>query len=165
MDRGDLIAGGSGGHSKAKEDRQRSSTGPPPLSKSALGRGLDQLMDRDDVASSRDSVSNSNAILTKVEIQAGPGLGTLLRGSPLPSSKNLESMDSPSTTASSGFSNFALMGSLIGADLLLLSEAAFLTWRIHRPFGFGEVLFALLCVGFGAWLSCLAILIQNGPKH
>ncbi|MBI4664723.1 MAG: hypothetical protein HY735_38535 [Verrucomicrobia bacterium] len=49
--------------------------------------------------------------------------------------------------------------SLVGADLLLLCQAAMMAARGPQPLGAGTLVVAFLCVGLGAWLACLAVLL------
>ena len=101
----------------------------------------------------------------EVNVQAGPGLGTLLRGNK--SSERAAGTIQPGelSDAQTSLHHPVVICSLLAADILLLGQAALLVLRATRPPGFTELLFAFVCVGLGAWLACLAVLLRSQDPH
>jgi hypothetical protein len=115
------------------------------VSKPVLGRGLGHLL---------------NGTKSVVEVQErpvptsdtcpelpGPGLEKLLRG-------NVTEEPSPRRFG-------LLQWSLVGADLVLLIQAARLVLAKAAPLNLADLLLCFLAVGLGAWLSCLALLSRS----
>ena len=136
----------------------RMSSRPPPATKTVLGRGLDQLM-TGTKTSGQGTGGESTASTIKVDIQAGPGLATLLRGT----GTSVRSRPADSVEKLSGgisIPNRTVLGlSLAAADLLLLGQSARLVSNNAPTLSFAEWALAFLGVGLGAWLGCLAVLL------
>jgi hypothetical protein len=155
-----------------------------PVTKPALGRSLGNLLE----GSHRNASPEGNAApgpdqldLTSVT----PGLGTLLRGSGAP--RDELPLDAPSAESASNLfetrvppsgdlpakpqsqpevhptSAPVLTGlvqlSLLAADVVLL-VLAWMMARAQAPIGFWMVLFCFGTVSLGAWLACLAVLLE-----
>ena len=188
----------------------------PQIIKTGLGRGLDELMTGTKTAGHNDASPEAPPQTIKVNVQAGPGLGTLLRGNraseqaaetvqpgeqsdaqvgqhhPSNSHFHVARASSPASSrgvptrgASNGETPSELAAetaalrrqnencwhhpvvfcSLLAADILLLGQAALLILRATRAPSLMELLFAFICVGLGAWLACLAVLLRSPDRR
>lgn len=158
------------------------------MTKPALGRSLGNLLGgshknaspEGNVASGSD---NDQLDLTSVT----PGLGTLLRGSGTPRDElPLDTPPAPEPASDGLFERHALPSgsapareqsqpgahpatppvliglvqlTLLAADVMLM-VLAWMLMRVQALSGFWMVLFCLVASGLGAWLSCLAVLLE-----
>ena len=137
----------------------------PQIIKTGLGRGLDELMTGTKTAGHGDTGSEAPAQTIKVNVQAGQGLGTLLRGNKASERAAGTIQPGERSDAQDDLHHPVVFCSLLAADILLLGQAALLVLRAARPPGFTELLFAFICVGFGAWLACLAVLLRSPDRR
>ena len=130
------------------------------MSKPALGRGLGNLMQGTKVAGARTDSPDTSAGAEEVSVD--PGLGSLLRGG--------KSSETPTTEATDEAANLVptharqtrlIQCSLIAADLLLVGLAALIVFKRTAPLGFVEALLCFAAVALGAWLSCLAVMLDT----
>ena len=101
----------------------------------------------------------STASTIKVDVQAGPGLATLLRGTGT-SIPSRQTDAAEEAFENEGISNRTVLGlSLAAADLLLLGQSASLLFRDSPSVNFPEWVLTVIGVGLGGWLGCLAVLL------
>ena len=135
--------------------REHPSEVKTPPSKSALGRGLGDLMKRAEVAPPTPSAppAGQPSALT-------PGMAALLRDNAAPVSGPAR-LQPGSETANPPpelrFEKWMLRGSLLLADVLLLGLAAWLIVRGGHPLSWVQVALCVLAVAMGAWLTFLGL--------
>ena len=130
------------------------------MSKPALGRGLGNLMQGTKVAGPQTDAPGASTGAEEVNVD--PGLSSLLRGG--------KPADTPATDGTAAPADFVsshprrtrvIQCSLIGADLLLVGLAALIVCKRTTPLGIGEALLCFAAVSLGAWLSCLAVMLDS----
>ncbi|MBM3837765.1 MAG: hypothetical protein FJ398_07330 [Verrucomicrobia bacterium] len=160
MDCGEHIASGPGPHGTARTSRRETSPRPPQLSRSALGRKLDQLMVEPGTPGPPVAVAASPATTSESGAQIGPGLNSLLQGS-----KTLE-IRVPATAPEAADGSRLIrgpvvIGSLAAADLLLVAQAVWVAFGKPEPVSFAAWMLVFASIALGAWLGSLAILIGS----
>lgn len=130
------------------------------MSKTALGRGLGNLMQGTKVAGSQ--MDSSSASASPEEVNVDPGLNSLLRGGKPAETQAVEATAAPAKFDSSHLQRTRVIQcSLIVADLLLVGLAALIVFKRTVPLGMGEALLCFAAVSLGAWLSCLAVMLGS----
>ena len=161
MDRGDYIASGPSQRGAARNSQREKALPPHQLSKTGLGRRLDQIMNEGDPSRQTASVSDSSASTAPADVRVSPGLGSLLEGTKT-SERTVQAMGDPVRTEDRiEFARPVLVWSLVCADLLLLLQSALLISRKAPGATFTEWALVVLCVGLGAWLASLAVLLDR----
>ena len=128
------------------------------MSKSALGRGLGNLLEDAKVTGRPPTAGAPTA--TENEPQVDPGLSVLLQGSAPngPATPKVAPATRPDKPGHAG-NHTLLRWSLVGADVvvcaLVLLFAAAKPGRLSTV----ELLLCVLAMGVGAWLSCVAVML------
>jgi hypothetical protein len=125
------------------------------MAKSALGRGLQNLMKEPPVAARPENPCEKAAQVT-------PGMAALLRGGngEIKASSQPDEADDPAKTQAAARKGKMVQTSLVLADLLLMALVARLAFVSHGRFGMVEVFLCGLALAVGAWLSCLALWLK-----
>ena len=99
------------------------------------------------------------------DVNIDPGLNSLLRGAK-PEERAPTEAAELSANPISGHTHQArlIQCSLICADVLLSGLAALIVFKRTAPLGVGEMIFCFAAIGLGAWLSCLAVLLDPPPE-
>ncbi len=130
------------------------------MSKPALGRGLGNLMQGTKVAGPR--TDPPGAATGAEEVNIDPGLNSLLRGGKPADASAMDATVAPADFVSSHPQRTRMIQcSLISADLLLVGLAALIVFKRTAPLGLGEALLCFAAVSLGAWLSCLAVMLDS----
>ena len=96
------------------------------------------------------------------EVNIDPGLHSLLRGGKPTAASPTEGTDAAAQVVSNLVRQTRwIQCSLIGADVLLSGLAALIVFKRQAPLGFGEALLCFAAVALGAWLSCLAVMLDS----
>ena len=128
------------------------------MSKPSLGRGLGDLMQGTLVAGARSQVPG--APTDREEVNIAPGLSSLLRGGKPAAAADLVTPHIPSRARRTRL----IQCSLVGADALLMGLVALNVFKRTAPLGLGEALLCFAAVALGAWLSCLAVILDAPPE-
>ncbi len=132
------------------------------MAKPSLGRGLGDLMQGTQVTGARSQVTG--APTGSGDVNIAPGLNSILRGAKPPKTLVVKATDSSADFVSDHARQTRLIQcSLIGADLLLSGLAALIIFKRTAPLGLGEALLCCAAVALGAWLSCLAVILDREP--
>ncbi|MBI2926359.1 MAG: hypothetical protein HYY24_11740 [Verrucomicrobia bacterium] len=131
---------------------------PVGVSKSALGRGLGNLLE--DAKAAGRSATAGVPTATENEPQVDPGLSVLLQGAPSNGPAAAKATTATRPDAASRTANHTLLRwSLVGADVVVC--ALVLLFAAAKPgrLSTAELLLCLLAMGVGAWLSCVAVML------
>ena len=121
------------------------------VAKSALGRGLENLM--------KGGASPSTEVRIGKKAQFSAGMAVLVRGGN--EAAKPEAQPEPrASTPGLHRGKRLLKGSLILADLLLLGLVIYVVFRSHGTFGFMEISLCVIAVVMGSWLTCLALWLE-----
>jgi hypothetical protein len=133
------------------------------VSKPALGRGLGNLLKDSNAPTAAEEKPATPEAPAAPQPPAPPtaltpGMASLLRGKQAERQPDATPAD-PQPTASERPTGDrkVLKGSLVAADMLLLTLTGYLVFNSHKPFGAVEVSLCIIAVGLGAWLTCLAL--------
>ncbi len=134
------------------------------MSKSALGRGLGNLLE--DAKAAGRSATAGAPTATENEPQVDPGLSVLLHGSApngpaTPKVVPAARPDAPSRTANHTLLRWSLVGADVVVCALVLLFAAAKPGRLSTV----ELLLCLLAMGVGAWLSCVAVMFGKTSEN
>ena len=130
------------------------------MAKPALGRGLGDLMQGTKVAGSPADPPSDAA--GAGETNLAPGLTSFLRGAKPAETVPEESAAIPKEVFPPRPRPTQLIQvSLIGADLLLSGLAAVMVFKRTAPLSPGEGWLCFAAVALGAWLSCLAVMLDS----